>query len=329
VGIQTVGSADAGFRYCGRLFSPSDLETIRQIIGASEQHPTRAAISRAVCTVLDWRKPDGDLKAMSCRVALLRMQRDGLITLPPPTSRSYTCGPTRFSTASDPQPPITGTRRDLGELELRPVASEGEARLWRELVARYHYLGYTPLPGAQLRYLAFAGDNRLLAVMGFGAAAWKVAPRDHFIGWNSQQRQARLHLVVNQARFLVLPWVHVKNLASSLLAMAARRLAEDWNARYAYRPLVLETFVERPRHAGTCYRAANWTYVGQTQGRGKLDRAHRRQQPVKDVYLYPLRPDFRQLLCAPVPAGPLTIPTPTEVDREQHAPTRSSPLPTA
>lgn len=322
----TTGAAVTGVRYCGRLFTPVELEVIRAIVTAREQHPTRAAISRAVCTALEWRKPDGDLKAMSCRVTLLRMQRDGLLSLPAPASHSRTCGTTPFTTASDPRAPIVGTRHTLGELELRPIASQAEGRLWRELMARYHYLGYAPLPGAQLRYLAFAGD-RLLAAMGFGAAAWKVAPRDSFIGWTPQQRQAQLHLVVNQARFLVLPWVQVKNLASSLLALAARRLPDDWQARYAYQPLLMETFVERPRHAGTCYRAANWTCVGQTQGRGKLDRDHRRERPVKDIYVFPLRRDFRRLLCGLAPASPLAIPTPTEVKREHRTPSRDAPSP--
>lgn len=171
-----------------------------------------------------------------------------------------------------------------------------EARRWNELMARYHYLGYEPLPGAPLRYLVHAGD-RLLAALGFGAAAWKVAARDAFIGWSPEERQARLHLVVNDARLLLLPWVRVRNLASSFLALAARRLPGDWRAYYGYAPVLLETFVEQERFAGTGYKAANWARVDVTQGRGKLDRHRRCALPVKDVWLYPLRPDFRAQLC--------------------------------
>ena len=135
---------------------------------------------------------------------------------------------------------------------------------------------------------------------GFGACAWKVAPRDRFIGWKPQQRQARLHLVVNNARFLILPWVQVMNLASSLLARVCRRLPDDWQARYGYRPLLVETLVQSDRFAGTSYRAANWIHVGQTQGRGKLDVHRSRALPKKDIWFYPLSPQFRSLLCAPI-----------------------------
>ena len=164
---------------------------------------------------------------------------------------------------------------------------------------RYHYLGYTPLPGAQMRYLV-TSQRRVLAVVGFGASAWKAAPRDRFIGWSVAQREARLQLVVNNARFLILPWVQVRNLASTVLARSSRRLPDDWQARYGYRPLLLETFVQSDRFAGTSYRAANWTHVGQTQGRGKLDVHRTHALPRKDIWLYPLRRDFRRRLCAPL-----------------------------
>jgi len=175
------------------------------------------------------------------------------------------------------------------------VDTATDSRLWNELVARYHYLGYRPLPGAQIRYLV-RHQERLLGALGFGAAAWKVAARDSFIGWTSDRRAARLHLVVCNARFLILPWIHVPNLASRVLSLAARQVCRDWPALYGYQPVLLETFVERQRFAGTCYKAANWLYTGQTKGRGKLDRYHRHSVPVKDVYLYPLNRNFRHIL---------------------------------
>ena len=150
----------------------------------------------------------------------------------------------------------------LPELQVRPLADQREAQLWREYVDRYHYLGYTPLPGAQMRYLV-TSQHRVLAVVGFGASAWKAAPRDRLIGWSVAQRKARLQLVVNNARFLILPWVQVRNLASTVLARISRRLPADWQARSGYRPLLLETFVQSDRFAGTSYRAANRTHVGQ------------------------------------------------------------------
>ena len=143
------------------------------------------------------------------------------------------------------------------------------------------------MPGAQIRYLIKSREI-VLGAMGFGAAAWKAAPRDQWIGWNSHHRQNRLHLIVNNARYLILPWIQVKNLASKILAIAARKLPEDWYYLYSYRPLLLETFVEKERFKGTCYRAANWIYLGETKGRGKLDVKHKHNLPIKDIYVYPV-----------------------------------------
>ena len=286
-------------RYCGRTFSVQELELIRSLMAENPGHH-RLALSRLVCEHLDWRRPNGGLKDMSCRVAMLRMHRDGLIQLPPPQQACYNGRLRRRRTPqAEPQLPITGSLQGLSELHLRPVAKGAEAALWREYVDRYHYLGYTPLAGAQLRYLVRSGPQ-VLAVLGFAACAWKVAPRDQFIGWSAAQREARLQLVVNNARFLILPWVQVKNLASWVLARSCRRLPEDWHSRYGYRPLLLETFVQSDRFVGTSYRAANWVHVGQTQGRGKLDVHNQHALPKKDIWLYPLRRDFRRRLCAPL-----------------------------
>lgn len=283
------------YRYCGRWFTEPELQIIRQITCLPQRYPTRAAIARAVCDALGWVRPDGRSKAMSARVALLRMQKDGLIHLPPPTHTYTPCRSAVFTCHSDHQPELCCPRKDLPDLALHQVTTREESRLWNEFIARHHYLGYRPLPGAQIRYLAAAG-GRHLAALGFGAAAWRVACRDRFIGWDDAQRQARLHLVINNARFLILPWVRVPNLASCLLSLAVRRIRSDWPALYGYRPALLETFVERGRFAGTCYKAANWLQVGCTQGRGKLDRHHRRGLPVKDVYVLPLTRDFRRIL---------------------------------
>ena len=169
--------------------------------------------------------------------------------------------------------------------------------LWNAYIQRYHYLGHQLLPGAQLRYFVRA-SGKVIALLGFGASAWKVKARDACIGWTAEQRQRGLHLIVNNARFLILPWVKCRNLASRVLALISRRLAQDWHTRYAYRPVLLETFVEKPRFTGTCYKAANWRYLGDTQGRGKLDTRHQYGEPVKSIWIYPLAHDFRRQLCA-------------------------------
>ena len=194
-----------------------------------------------------------------------------------------------------PQSPVLTPAGELRELCLDLVATQRDSLLWNEHVDRYHYLGYQPLPGAQLRYFARA-EGRLLALFGFGAAAWKTAPRDDFIGWTPQQREQRLHLVVNNARFLILPWVTSRHLASKLLGFAARRLPADWFHRYGYRPVLLETFVEKQRFSGTCYKVANWRCLGDTRGRGKLDTDHAHALPIKSVWALPLSPRFRQIL---------------------------------
>jgi hypothetical protein len=285
-------------RYCGRNFTHLDIETIRKIIVKNPQH-TRAHISRLVCKALSWYKPNGGLKDMSCRVALLRMQKDGLLTLPPPTHRQEKCRPRiQISTLTNPKTPITAPVGALPDLHLQVVTGREKSALFREYIHRYHYLGYTPLPGAQLRYLALS-NGQILALFGFGAAAWKTLPRDNLIGWNHDQRQKRLHLIVNNARFLILPWVKSKNLASKLLAMVAIRIPEDWSRIYGYKPVLLETFVESHRFHGTCYKAANWIYVGQTKGRGKLDIQNSASLPQKDIFLYPLTATFKEILCAP------------------------------
>ncbi len=284
-------------RYCGRDFSAADIESIRALI-AEHSRANRARLSRLVCEALDWRRPDGRLKDMSCRVAMLRMLDNGLIELPPPQNGNNNGRPYRRRTrqAEPALLPVVGSAGQLADLSLELVSGHTPSHLWNEYIDRYHYLGYQPLPGAQLRYFA-RGNNQILALLGFGAAAWKTAPRDRFIGWTAEQRKRRLQLVVNNARFLILPWVHCRNLASRLLGMATRRLPDDWQQRYGYRPVLVETFVETPRFRATCYKAANWIYLGSTQGRGKLDVEHEAQLPTKMIWVHPLVKRFRVQLC--------------------------------
>lgn len=284
------------YRYCGRTFSTADIRSIRCLI-QSNPEMNRAELSRATCDMLGWFRPDGRRKDMSCRVAMLRMACAGLIDLPPPRrpDPNRRRRP-RFTHASDPEFPVDLPAGKLGEPEFQEVTARQGSSLWNELIGRYHYLGYTPLAGAQMRFLVF-GRSHLLAALGFGASAWKVGVRDRWIGWTPEQRIRNLHLVVNNARFLIMPWVSSKNLASRILSGVTRILPGLWEKRYAYRPVLLETFVDQERFRGTCYRAANWIHVGRTQGRGKLDRKHKNALPVKDVFLYPLQRDFRDRLC--------------------------------
>jgi len=292
-----VTSDVSGITVCGRYFDAGDIGVVRRII-EDDPKACRREIATRTCEALQWTRPNGLLKEMSCRVALLRLEAKGFITLPQP--RRPSGNRTAFrptNTIQVPEAQVVSSPGDLAGLRLRLVASSADSRLWNEAVARFHYLGYNRLPGAQLRYFV-EGSPGILGVLGFGASAWKVAARDRWIGWSDAQRKCRLHLVVNNARFLLLPWVRSKNLASWVLGACARRLPSDWHTRYGYRPVMLETFVDRERFEGTCYKAANWIQLGETQGRGKLDRFHRHEVPVKLVYVYPLEKTFRRLLCA-------------------------------
>jgi hypothetical protein len=280
-------------RYCGRNFTPKELEQIRSLIKHNPEF-NRMRLSKEVCRMFQWLKPDGKLKDMSCRVAMLRMHKDGLIRLPPPTQIKRPLKKIVFTPATDPQSPVVCPVNQLPQLNLQMITKATSA-LWNEYVERYHYLGYTPLPGAQLRYFITA-DKQIVALAGFGAAAWQTAPRDQFIGWNHDQRKKNLNLIVNNARFLILPWIKSKNLASKILSLMTRQLLDDWEEKYNIRPVLMESFVQKNRFAGTCYKAANWINVGQTKGRGKLGPPGKMSVPIKDVWLYPMDRKFKVLL---------------------------------
>ncbi len=281
-------------RYCGRDFSKQELGLIRQLISENPS-ATRAVLSRLTCQTFHWYKIDGGLKEMSCRVAMLRMHDDGLIKLPAPRHRYCPANNVQFTCATAPKPEINKPVHALPCVQLRIVMGRQQSRLWNEYIHRYHYLGYKPLPGAQLRYFVIS-ENNIIALLGFGASAWQCAPRDKYIGWTHDQRKKKLQYIVNNARFLILPWVKCKNLASKILSLTSHRLSRDWQGHYGYHPVLLESFVERDRFAGTCYKAANWVLVGQTKGRGKLGPAGKISVPIKDLWLYPLERNFRHIL---------------------------------
>ena len=269
-------------RYCGREFGDDELDLIDRLIATGLN---RQKLSRVFCEKVGWRKPDGGFKEMSCKVAFLRMHRDGHILLPAPTKPGN--NHLKKPKAMDLPLPLITT---AGTLTME-VVNAGTSRLWNAYIETYHYLGYAPLPGAQLRYMV-RSENQIIALLSFSAAAWKCAPRDTFIGWDTEARKRNLHLVVDNSRFLIL--ARCPNLASRILSMAARRIGADWYGRYGYTPVLLETFVERDRFTGCCYKASNWVCVGETKGRGKLDRYHEQKLPVKTVWLYPLKKDFRR-----------------------------------
>jgi hypothetical protein len=287
-------------RFCGRLFSEQELECLREIardyagLGVTE-------IARTVCELLNWKRANGRLKDQECRQLLERLRDQGWLTLPP-VQNSGPRGPRQIqlSEVSVPQAALEGSAGEFAPLELRVVESRSESQLWTELIERYHYLAHRVPVGANLRYLvrSVRSGEQVLACLLWSSPAWKMAPRDQWIGWNQEQKAQNLQWVVNNSRFLILPWVHVRGLASKILGQCARQLPGDWEPRYGYRPLLLETLVDARRFRGTCYRAANWILVGQTQGRGRMDTDHRNYGLTpKDIYLYSLCCNVRQKLC--------------------------------
>jgi hypothetical protein len=288
---------DSSVVACGRIFPHAVLQRIK---AAVRDHPerSRADLARSVCDWLDWRAESGKRKEVNCRVALVRLQRRGMIDLPPPR-RSVCFGGSSFAATCLHVPAsLEGSVTKLRKLELVLVTSKDRERdwQWKQLVQTQHYLGYRPLCGAQLRYLIVC-EHGYVGALGFSAAALHLKARDRWIGWSHAARQAHLRYVVANSRFVIARQVRVGNLASKVLAMAQKRLAKDWQQAYGYRPLLLETYVESKRFAATSYRAANWIAVGRTRGRGRQDRAHQARQPIKDIYLYPLDPDCRHRLC--------------------------------
>ena len=288
------------FRYRARTIGPAELAVIRATI-ATHAADGRTRISQLLCAAWDWRQPNGALKEYACRDLLLRLEERGYLTLPP--RRRAPDGPCQQDRLGPP--PAPGpllTTADLGTLVVHPVARAERAQ-WKACLAHYHYLGYCPGAGEQLGYVAYV-DGHLVGCLAWGAAAYRNGPREAYLGWDDATKRARLALVVQNTRFLLLPWVRVPHLASKLLAATLRRLAVDWQARYGHGLLLAETFVDPTRFRGTCYRAANWVDLGCTQGAGKHGNRYRRHGVPKVVFVYPLARQARARLAAPLAPAP-------------------------
>jgi len=305
-------------KFFGRLFSASEQELIREI-ATDFQSLSLDEISRTICELLEWKRPSGGLKSHECRRMLVELNNQGLLAVPELRKRGPN-GPrvVELTPQSETKPTISGEAGSLEPLTLKVVKAgrSGEGRLWRELVARHHPLGYRVPVGANLRYLVFSEQypDTPLACLMWTSPAWKIEARDRWIGWSEQARSRNLQLIVNNSRFLLLPWVQVCHLASKILARCARQLPGDWERMYGYKPLLLETFVDSSLFRGTCYRAANWVFLGQTKGRGRMDRYHTDRGAPKLVYVYPLRGDARTRLRTG--AGPSWEPSTDEELRE-------------
>ena len=283
--------------FAGRCFSCDEVALMRQAasdyagLGITE-------IARTLCEWLDWKRPNGRLKNHECRLLLERLAAQGLLTLPA-VRRSGRRGPRTVTpdAQSDAQAPIQCRLADLQPLRLSLI-DHSHSPLWRQYLQRYHYLGCRVPVGAHLRYFVYSAQSQILACLLWSSPAWKMAARDHWIGWTPDQRARNLQFIVNNSRFLILPWVQVKNLASAILAHSARQLPHHWSRTYGSTPLLLETLVDVTRFNGTCYRAANWIALGQTTGRGRMDTHHTAQATPKQIFVFPLHRQVQQQLCA-------------------------------
>ncbi len=275
--------------FCGRQFSSAELQLICEVV-KRYAGLSRMELAHTVCELLQWQRSAGGLKARECREFLELLDSQGMVRLPSKRPTKPVGSRTRVpvSAKGEPAAPLQGKVGAFEPIVLEPVQSEQQRLLFRELVGRYHYLGHAVPFGAHVRYLFYSGEQ-VLGCMQFSSPAWRMAVRERWIGWDEQARRGNLQRVVNQSRFLILPWVRIANLASVVLSRTLHRLRRDWEVRYGVEPLLVETLVDESRYSGHCYRAANWIWLGQTAGRGRMDREHQREGvSPKAVWVYPL-----------------------------------------
>jgi Druantia protein DruA len=282
-----------------RRIDADELDQIRGLI-AQEGERGRSYISSQLCELWDWRQANGQFRQIACRDLLRQLEAKGLIELPARLRRGRRPGDShRIGIPQQiDRTPLHGGVGGIGhQITLERVQGRPQLQLFKGLIGTYHYLGYRQPTGAQLKYLA-CYHSQPIACLSFGPAAYQLAPRDEWIGWDRERRLERLPWLVNNDRFLILPWVRVDGLASYLLGQSVRRLRADWQQVYRHDVALAESFIQTGRFAGTCYAASHWQCVGVTRGRGRNDRLNRCAAPLKSIWLHPLRPDFREILCA-------------------------------
>jgi len=279
----------------GRFLNEADINEIRELLNNNPLwHRTR--LSRELCGLWNWRRPDGQLKDMACRELLRKLEARSLINLPP----RLTPGPGRLPEIKPvkiDRSPISCKLSDIRPVQVIDARSSSEyEKAFNYLLKEYHYLSYGRPVGQNMKYMILGRNGQFLGCLLFGAAAWKVTDRDQRIGWSETVREKNLGLICNNTRFLILPWVKIPHLASHSLGACMRRLSMDWRCRYGSGVVLAETFVDTTRYVGTCYKAANWQKIGETKGRSRQDRNRKLKVPVKTIWVYPLRHNYRELL---------------------------------
>lgn len=290
------GRMSLEFRYRGKVLTSGDIAYINQLI-VNNPSDSRRALSQKLCLAWNWIQPNGALRDMVCRGLMLELHRAGHIRLP--KKRSHPPNPfidrKKPSEVKVDQRAIDGKLSQIKPLEFRPVCRTSSEKLFNSLIERHHYLGYCHPVGEQLKYIVFS-QQRPIACLAFSSAPRHIGSRDRFIGWSPEKRRKHIHLMAYNTRFLILPWVRVKYLASHILGRMAKILSKDWQRIYNHPIYFIETFVDKERFSGTCYKAANWIYLGDTTGRGKNDHTYKVNRSIKAVWGYPLTSEFRTLL---------------------------------
>jgi hypothetical protein len=280
---------------CGRYLTSQEISDIRETVRTCSAL-SWSELVQTICEHLDWVTPAGRNKVDSCAKALTKLQAQGLLQLPSKHSVLKGKEQVTVSVRTDSEAELVGRVRDFGPIEVQPATTTELMRLWNEYVERYHRLHYKRPFGAHQRYFIVDKSKRRLGCLLFASSAWALAERDRWIGWTQRDRELRLNLVVANTRFLIFPWAHIKNLASTALSLAAKRIRQDWQSRYGYRPVLLETFVEPDHYRGISYQAANWIHLGVTSGRGRTGQRPKHLLTPKLIYVYPLVDDFRSFL---------------------------------
>ena len=289
------------FRYRGKVVTDVDIALIRQLI-LDNPNDSRWALSKKLCRAWNWIQPNGTLKDMVCRGLMLELHRAGHIRLPAKKRRVNNpfVNRTKPAKVTIDQSPVNGKLSQIKPLRFCQVRRTGSEKLFNSLIEHYHYLGYCHPVGEQLKYIVYS-QQKPIACLAWSSAPRHIGCRDRFIGWSAHSRKAHIHLLAYNSRFLILPWVRVGYLASHILARMAKIVCQDWQAIYRHPIYYLETFIEKNRFAGTCYKAANWIYLGDTTGRGKNDHTNKVNRSIKSVWGYPLCKHFRTLLSTGVP----------------------------
>ena len=284
--------------FCGREFTSEEVSLIQEVVETCSRI-SRMELAQTVCELLDWKRPNGRLKFRECRDLLVRLESQGVLTLPAKRSSGPRKPGKYIAPAEEGQvhSDLTGSVEEFTPLDVELVESEEQRSLFRDLLSRYHYLGYAMPYGARLQYLVYVSRPRreVVACVQFSSPAWQMKVRDQWIGWDHETRKLRLQHIVNNSRLLLV--ARIRNLASMTLSCVFKRLRTDWRRQYAVDPWLAETLVDRQRFDGGCYRAANWAVLGETTGRGRMDKTRRRiGAQVKTVWVYPLIKNARRRL---------------------------------